>query len=385
MTTENTALTVTERAAVALGAKAYEIALVDLVAESARIREIKNKGGYDEAHSARMRLKGARIEISKTGKAAREDAQAFSKAVIAEEKRLIDLIEPEESRLQTLQDAWDAEREAERAAKAAAEQARIDGHRAGIDAIKAFVLQAYGQPSGEVRRLIDSLLLTYTRPDFEEFQPAAEKAKAETLAALQDLHDVSLAREAKLAQMEAERIERERRQAEAAAKLNADREAFEAQQAEARRLQVIEDAKRAEQERIARDARQAEESRLKAIRDAEQAKIDAERAELRRQQEAIAADQRRLQEAAKAAERAKAEEAAAKARAEAEEKRRQEEAEAAHLRRIEDEKRQQADLVAQRTRAIRDEIDSFLDQMTDAELLEVLNFVQIEVAHAEAA
>lgn len=382
MTTENTALTVTERASIALGAKAYEIALVDMVAESARIREIKNTAGYHEAHSARMRLKGTRVEISKAGKAAREDAQAFATAVIAEQNRLVAIITPEESRLQTLQEAWDAEREAERQAKVAAEQARIDGHRARIDAIKALALNAAGKHSDVVQAVIDSLADTAIGEEYEEFVPAAEKAKAETLAALQDLHAAALEREAEAARAEAERIERERQQAEAAAKLKAEREAFEAQQAEARRLQAIEDAKRAEQERISREAREAEEARLKAIRDAEQAKIDAERAELRRQQEAIAAEQRRLQEAA---ERAKAEEAAAKARAEAEEKRRQEEAEAARLRQIEAENRAQEDAAAHRTRSIRSEIDSFLDKMTDAELLEVLNFVQIEVAHAEAA
>lgn len=385
MTTENTALTVTERASIALGAKAYEIALVDMVAESARIREIKNTAGYHEAHSARMRLKGTRVEISKAGKAAREDAQAFATAVIAEQNRLVAIITPEESRLQTLQEAWDAEREAERQAKVAAEQARIDGHRARIDAIKALALNAAGKHSDVVQVVIESLSGSTIGDEYEEFVPAAEKAKTETLAALQDLHTAALEREAEATRVEAERIERERQQAEAAAKLKAEREAFEVQQAEARRLHAIEDAKRAEQERIAREAREAEEARLKAVRDAEQAKIDAERAELRRQQEAIAAEQRRLQEAAEAAERAKAEEAAAKARAEAEENRRQEEAEAARLRQIEADKRAQEDAAVQRTRSIRSEIDSLLDKMTDPELLEVLNFVQIEVAHAEAA
>lgn len=382
MTTENTALTVTERAAVALGAKDYELKLAELVKSSVRIVEIKNPDGYKEAHGARMSLKNTRVAIQKVGKDAREDAQAFSKAVIAEEKRLIGMIEPEESRLETLQEAWDAEREAERQAKVAAEQARIDGHRARIDAIKALALNAAGKHSDVVQVVIESLSGSPIGEEYEEFVPAAEKAKAETLAALQDLHAAALEREAEAARAEAERIERERQQAEAAAKLKAEREAFEAQQAEARRLQAIEDAKRAEQERISREAREAEEARLKAIRDAEQAKIDAERAELRRQQEAIAAEQRRLQDAA---ERAKAEEAAAKARAEAEENRRQEEAEAARLRQIEAEKRAQEDAAVQRTRSIRSEIDSFLDKMTDAELLEVLNFVQIEVAHAEAA
>src|SRR5574337_2192417 len=111
MTTE-TALTVAERASVAIGAPAYEIALVDLVKESAGIVQIKDKIGYQQAHSARMRLKCIRVDIQKRAKEAREDAQAFSKAVIAEEKRLVALVCPEEDRLQGLQDVWDAAREA---------------------------------------------------------------------------------------------------------------------------------------------------------------------------------------------------------------------------------------------------------------------------------
>src|SRR5574337_572738 len=101
MSTE-TALTVAGRAAIAIGAPAYEIALVDLVKESASIVQIKDKSGYQQAHSARMRLKGTRVEIQKRAKDAREDAQAFSKAVIAEEKRLVALVCPEEDRLQGL-------------------------------------------------------------------------------------------------------------------------------------------------------------------------------------------------------------------------------------------------------------------------------------------
>src|SRR5574338_1543633 len=123
MSTE-TALTVAERAAIAIGAPAYEIALVDLVKESASIVQIKDKIGYQQAHSARMRLKLTRVEIQKRAKDAREDAQAFSKALIAEEKRLVALVGPEEDRLQSLQYVWDAARSAEQQERPPAEPSR---------------------------------------------------------------------------------------------------------------------------------------------------------------------------------------------------------------------------------------------------------------------
>src|SRR5574338_561142 len=141
MSTE-TALTVAERAAIAIGAPAYEIALVDLVKESASIVQIKDKIGYQQAHSARMRLKLTRVEIQKRAKDAREDAQAFSKAGIAEEKRLVALVCPEEDRLQGLQDVWDAAREAEKQARIQAEEARVAKHRANIDAIRDTALHS---------------------------------------------------------------------------------------------------------------------------------------------------------------------------------------------------------------------------------------------------
>ena len=58
-------------------------------------------------------------------KAARDDATRFSKAVIAEEARLIAIIQPEESRLKVLRDEWDAKEAREKAAKAEAERLRV--------------------------------------------------------------------------------------------------------------------------------------------------------------------------------------------------------------------------------------------------------------------
>src|SRR5574337_303860 len=193
MSTE-TALTVAERAAIAIGAPAYEIALVDLVKESASLVQIKDKSGYQQAHSARMRLKGTRVEIQKRAKDAREDAQAFSKAVIAEEKRLIALVEPEEDRLQGLQDVWDAAREAEKQARIQAEEARVAKHRANIDAIRDTALHAATMGSDGVRGLIEELE-QLDLSDMEEFSTGARVVRDETLSTLCTLHTAALARE----------------------------------------------------------------------------------------------------------------------------------------------------------------------------------------------
>ena len=107
-----TALSVIERASVALGSSALEIHLKDLVKKNADIVAIANKDGREQVHIAAMVLRKQRTTIAAAGKGARDDAAKFCKAVIDEEKRLIGLIEPEEDRLIKLRDDWDAEREA---------------------------------------------------------------------------------------------------------------------------------------------------------------------------------------------------------------------------------------------------------------------------------
>lgn len=82
----NTELTVIERASKVLAYDETKAALAVLAVESARIVEVTNPAGYQEAHSARMKLKNTRVEITRRGKAAREDATAFSKAVIEKER-----------------------------------------------------------------------------------------------------------------------------------------------------------------------------------------------------------------------------------------------------------------------------------------------------------
>lgn len=133
---EQTALTLPQRAAVALGSSKTEIELQELVKQSADIVAVSNMAGRDQAHRIGMNLKAARVTIEKTAKSAREDATAFSKAVIAEEKRLIEIITPEEDRVIGLRDAWDTQVENERQAKIKAEVDRMAKIASAIEAIR---------------------------------------------------------------------------------------------------------------------------------------------------------------------------------------------------------------------------------------------------------
>ena len=313
-----------ERAKQALTVCATEAALAELAAKSRDIVTITNADGYQQVHGARMALKTMRVTIEKTGKAAREDATAFQKAVIAEERRLIGIIAPEEERLGTLQTAWDEARAAEKRAKEEAERARVQAIQTKLAKLAALPeVYTSALPPTDIARVIEQIEggLTF---DYQEFAPQAEAARQAALVALRRSHVEAVEREereaaeeaaraAKAAQEAAEAAEREAkakaaREAEEK-RLREERARFEAEQAEARRKSEAERARIAEEERKAREAREAEEARLRAQREAEEAKLAEQRAELERQQREQAerqAEIERKEREAKAAEEERA-------------------------------------------------------------------------------
>ncbi len=247
MTTE---LAPIERAKQALKVCATEQALTEMAAKSRDIVTITNADGYQQVHGARMALKTMRVTIEKTGKAAREDATAFSKAVIAEEKRLIGLISPEEERLATLQTAWDEARAAEKREREERERARVQTIQTKLAKLAALPeVYTSALPSADIARVIEQIEggLTF---DYQEFADQAEAYRQAALVSLRRSHVEAVEREEREAAEEAERAAKAAHEAaevakrEAAAKaereaeearLKAEREQFEAEQARTRR------------------------------------------------------------------------------------------------------------------------------------------------------
>jgi hypothetical protein len=275
--TESTELTVVERAAIALTSPQHEKELRELVAASASIIAIKNKDGREQCHSALMTLKGRRTSIEKAGKAAREDATAFSKAVIAEEKRLVAIAEPEEIRLQDLRDDWDEAREAERQVRLNAERDRIKGIREAIDyGLKAWPTSAVGLSSAKIAAMLETLEAEeITLERYQEFSGEAEMAKVVSVDKLKEMWiaqaAVELAAAEAIRQAELDRIERERvaeanrleskrladlaAEIETQAQLARDRQALADTQAREQR-ETVEAEQRAANERAAAAMRQ---------------------------------------------------------------------------------------------------------------------------------
>lgn len=340
----STALTVAQRAAVALNSSEHERKLLELASASKSITEITNKAGREQCNSARMALKRVRVDIEKTGKAAREEAQAFSKAVIAEERRLISLTEPEETRLGKIQSEYDERIAAEKRAKEQAERQRVAAITQRIDEIREIPDGVIGNSSEVIAKFIEMAKAMVIDDTFAEFKSQAEGAKATVIVRLEKLLTVTIASESEARRLAEERAELER-QKESERRLAAIRKrigyirefandlvgmpairvlqlleeakafvvdsSFEELQAEAegertstvQRLERVHAAAveyEAERERLAREELQAaerrrvldEEERAAAQRRAdEEARLAAERAELERQQEALRVQQ----------------------------------------------------------------------------------------------
>lgn len=310
-------LTIPQQAEKALAFAETRERLLVLAAESARITEITNAAGYQECHARRMVLKNTRIDIQKVGKEARDDAVKYQKAIIAKEKELVDLIEPEEKRLADLQGAVDRAKELAKQAAEQAERDRVQAINDRFNEIRMLPLGAVNADADAIRDLIDEaeLIDPATFPD--DMKPAAEYEKRLAITALRASLDRRLQED-----QEAERIKSEREELE---RLRAEQEAVRAEAdrlAAAERERVADEQRR--QEEQARAEREAIERASREAREEERRRIDAERAEARRKEDeerAAAAEVLRKEQAAAAAERARMEvekAAAAKAVREAE-------------------------------------------------------------------
>ena len=193
-----------ERAAIVLDATKAEEQLRAMLADTADITEVKDKDSRTLVHNAAMKLKNARVAIEKTGKTARDDANAFSKAVIAEEKRLTAIISDEEDRLFKLRDDYDQQVEAEKQERENREKARVAAITSRITAIKALPMDSANDTAEQLQQTLQELIGFEIGDDFAEFKAEAEAAKAGAVTAMQVLHQAAANREAETARLKAE-------------------------------------------------------------------------------------------------------------------------------------------------------------------------------------
>lgn len=221
-----------ERAAIVLNSEKTEADMRAMVEEAKTVTAVNDDTDRKFAHSVGMKLVRARTTVEKTGKAAREDAQAFSKAVIEVQKRLIAITESEEQRVLGLRNAYDAKLEQEAREKAAAEAKRVQDIKDKIAQIRALPLALATATAAELAaewKALDDFKAD--EAVFAEFTAEAQKAAEDAIAAIADMHRAEEAREQAAAALEAERARLAEVQRLADEKLAAERAAMEAERA----------------------------------------------------------------------------------------------------------------------------------------------------------
>lgn len=228
---------------------------------------------FDEVKKNRIKLRDTRVMIKEKGKQMREDALKFQKDVIAKEKELIGIIEPEEERLQQIEEEHKLKVEMEK---------RRDELPSRLEALAGI---------GDDVPYSENEILAMDDDEFNAYRLRRIDAKL-----VQDRADLEAAKEKEAI----DRIARERVEAEARAKV--EREAAEA---------------RAKADAEAASKRAQADEQAAVERKVEQDKIDAEKRALEAEKERLAAEERARQKAeAEAREKAELAEREAKALAE---------------------------------------------------------------------
>lgn len=291
---------------------ATEAALAELRERIGKtVHDVTTTKGMDAAKKDRAEVRGYRTSLEKLRVELKAPALERSRLIDAEAKRITAELQAIEGPIDEQIKSEEKRKEDERLAKIAAEEARVAGIRNLIASTFTDNVVALARAdSVTIAKAVAAMTATPIGDEYAELATDAERAKADTLAKLDELCGAAAAREAEEARLKAEREELARLR-------EADAKRVAAEKAESDRLAKIESdrvaAERAENDRIAkveRDRIAAEKAEIDRVAAANQKRLDDERAAFEKQQadaraenERIAAQQKAEREAI---ERAKA-------------------------------------------------------------------------------
>lgn len=225
-----------------------------------KVKDIDDKEGLNEVRKARIDLKNKVVEIKKKGKATRDGAVKFQKAVIERENSLINIIEPTKDELSAEED-----RIAE-----LKEQKRIEEEKRESDRIQSML-----DKLNAVESAID--FHTLSQMNEAEFEQRLSEATEAFEEVKRKREEDRIREEQEAKAREQARLEEEERQAKAKAEQEAKEKAFEEEQRKFREEQErVSEANRkkeaelrAKEEKLAKE--EAEKKRLQEIEDAKKA------------------------------------------------------------------------------------------------------------------
>lgn len=232
--------------------------------------DIQDKGQLSIVHTSRIELKNARVKIEKAGKALREEAIAYQKAVIAKEKELVGIIEPEEDRLAAIE---------EEAEKFAIRKERLEKLPTRKERLLAIPYSHHLEPqSDEVLLDMDanafeaylnsrtsSCFAIEQREQQAKIEEEARKHNEALVAAQKKIDAENIAKKAEQDAKDKELADKESGLAEERRKFEQEKEAKAAEE-KAREDERVRVAKEAEDKRIAEEeaAKKAAEDKVKA-------------------------------------------------------------------------------------------------------------------------
>jgi len=220
--------------------------------------------GIGKVEWAHKQVKRLRIDITKRGKSLRDGANAYNKAIIAEEDRLIAEVQPIEDALAAQRKIHDDQKEKERQEKEAAKRAVLQGRieklaQAGCLAGDVAAIELMSDDEFSLHFLSESRKAETLREQAETARMAAEKLEADRLAEVARQAEELRIRQAEL---EADRMA-----------IAAERESLKIQQAELNRqheaIRFNEERKTEEERQRVLAERKAEDQRLFDIARAE--------------------------------------------------------------------------------------------------------------------
>lgn len=260
-------------------------------AASLTITDFSDKAQIKVVHDKRMELKNIRVSITKKGKELREEANAFTKAVLTKEKEMVGVIQPEEERLEKL------EEEAERIAEIEKRKASLPERKFKLSSLSDGI-----EISDEgILEMDDNAFDSYFNQRVANWNLAEkERLEAERKADEE--------RKAKEAEEEAKRKEAEAEAKRKADEAEAAKRAAEQKKLDDERAKLEEDKRKHEEEKRLEAAKK--EAAEKARKEAEAEAKRKEEERLKREAEEKAAEEKRKEEAAKAEAERKAKEKA---------------------------------------------------------------------------
>jgi hypothetical protein len=241
-----------------------------------KIKGLDDKEGFELVHRARIDVKNRRVEVTKTGKSLRAEANAYNQAVLKEEKRILCLLEPIEEHLEAEERRVTEEKERIKAEALEAEKRRIT---ARVDALFALGMTFNGIGYNYLCvSITQDMMIKATDEQFGNFCTRIAEAKEEEEKRLAEIEKTRKEEEVRISKIAEEQAE-EKKRLDAVAKEQADKEAkIKAEEDRiAAEKKAVEDAKIKEED----DRRRAEELEKAKAEAAEKAKAE----EIRRREE----------------------------------------------------------------------------------------------------